>query len=68
MSAELSPVDRARLNELGEKMKKAKGKELDAIILEVDKIIGHDQLCERDSAAEKEAQERWDRGCRESDS
>jgi hypothetical protein len=48
-------------------MKKAKGKELDLIIEEVDKIIGYDKMAARDPEAEAEAAAHWARGCRDSD-
>lgn len=61
MSQELSPEQRQRLDELAEEMKTAKGKDLDRICKEVDKIIGH-EYTERNREAEKTAVALWKRG------
>ena len=58
----LTPDQRRRLNELGEKMKTARGKALDAITAEVDSIIGHENPRDRDPEAEAEFQARWKAG------
>lgn len=57
----LSLQQRQRLNTLAEQMRTAKGKALDAIVTEVDQIIGMPKLEERDTEAEEEAQGRWKR-------
>jgi hypothetical protein len=61
MSQQLSPEQRKRLNELAEEMKTAKGKALDRICAEVDRIIGH-EYTERDREAEKKASALWKKG------
>lgn len=59
--SQLTPEQRRRLDELAEQMKTAKGKALDRIVAEVDKIIGH-EYTERNYEAEKQAAALWKKG------
>lgn len=54
---------KTRLAELGERMKKAKGKELDEITAEVDRIIGFD-AGDDEYEANKERIGAWEKGRR----